>query len=80
MSIDTTRHDLLTALAELGELYPDWRLGQTLANLAMAAGHAESSAVWDLEDDEALSAARRLIERRATQPTSAFQEALASTP
>ena len=80
MSIDTTRQDLLTALAELGELYPDWRLGQTLANLAMAAGRAESSAVWDLEDDEALSAARRLIERRATRPTAALQEALASAP
>ncbi|MBC7816790.1 MAG: hypothetical protein IAG10_07875 [Planctomycetaceae bacterium] len=78
MSSDTTRHDLLTALAELGELYPDWRLGQTMANLAMAAGRAESNAVWDLEDDEALSAARRLIERRAARQTPAPQEALAS--
>ncbi len=71
---------MLTALVELSELYPDWRFGQTLANLAMAAGRAESSAVWDLEDDEALSATRRLIERRATQPTSALQEALATAP
>ena len=52
MSNDTTRHELLNALAELGEYFPDWRLGQTLANLALAAGRGEPSGVWDLEDDE----------------------------
>lgn len=65
MTSDTTRDELLNALAELGRLFPDWRLGQMLANLAMAAGHAEADAVWDLEDSEALAAARRLIERNA---------------
>ncbi len=65
MTSETTRAELLNALTELGLLFPDWRLGQTLANLAMAAGHPESGAVWDLEDDEALAAARRLIDRNA---------------
>lgn len=65
MMADTTREELLAALAELGKLFPDWRMGQTLANLAMAAGHAESGVVWDLEDIEALAAAQRLIERNA---------------
>lgn len=65
MTGDTTREELLAALTELGKLFPDWRMGQTLANLAMAAGHAESGAVWDMEDGEALAAARRLIERNA---------------
>jgi hypothetical protein len=65
MTNDTVRDELLAALAELGRLFPDWRLGQTLANLAMAAGHPESGAMWDLEDSEALGAARRLIERNA---------------
>jgi hypothetical protein len=67
MRCDTVRDELLTALAELGRLFPDWRLGQTLANLAMAAGHPESGAVWDLEDSEALTAARRLIERNGNR-------------
>ena len=80
MNSDTTRQDLLTALAELSELYPDWRLGQTLANLALAAGHAEAGSVWDLEDHEALAAARRLIERRASRSSSAPQDALVTTP
>jgi hypothetical protein len=66
---DTTRDELLNTLAELGRQFPDWRLGQTLANLAMAAGHPESDAIWDLEDSEALSAARRLIERHAQRHT-----------
>jgi hypothetical protein len=55
------RIELLAALTELGNLRPEWRLGQTLANLAMTAGRLDPGAVWDLEDDEALAAARTLI-------------------
>ena len=69
MISDTTRDELLIALAELGRLFPEWRLGQMLANLAMAAGRAETGAIWDLEDCEALAAARRLIERHARRQT-----------
>ena len=82
MTIETTRGELLNALKELGLLFPDWRLGQTLANLAMAAGHPESGAVWELEDDEALVAARRLIDRHAgrqvEEPDELLQEVTAS--
>ena len=62
-----TREDLLKALAEVGKLHPEWRLGQMLANLAMAAGRSEASGVWDLEDSEALMAAQHLLERRRKQ-------------
>jgi hypothetical protein len=62
MSAEQTRAELLAALAQLGRLRPEWRLGQTLANLAMTAGRVEAGGVWDLEDDEALAAARVLIE------------------
>jgi hypothetical protein len=34
MTCDVTRTELLIALAELSEQHPDWRLGQTIANLA----------------------------------------------
>jgi hypothetical protein len=70
MIVDSTRTELLKALAELGQLHPDWRLGQMVANLAMSAGHAEAGAVWDLEDGEALAAARRLLVNREEQVTS----------
>jgi hypothetical protein len=62
-----TRDELLTALAELTEQHPEWRLGQMIANLAMAAGRTEASGVWDVEDSEALEAAQHLLERHRQQ-------------
>ena len=79
MSVDATRDELLSALSELGKLFPDWRMGQTLANLAMAAGHPESGAVWDLEDNEALAAALRLIERNSARQSNVPSESLQQT-
>jgi hypothetical protein len=64
-SAEQTRLDLLAALADLSRIRPEWRLGQTVANLAMTAGRLDAGGVWDLEDDEALSAARRLIEQHS---------------
>jgi hypothetical protein len=55
------RAELLAALSELSQLRPDWRLGQTLANLATTAGRMDAGGVWELEDREALAAARTLI-------------------
>jgi hypothetical protein len=68
MTREETRAELLAALAELGRLHPHWRLGQTSANLAMAAGRLDAGGVWDLEDEEALGAARRLLEHRTRTP------------
>jgi hypothetical protein len=62
---EKTRQELLDAIAELSRLRPHWRLGQTLANLAMTAGRVEASGVWDLEDDEALIAAKALLKQDA---------------
>ena len=61
-STEQIRSELLEALAQLSRLRPEWRLGQTLANLAMTAGRLDAGGVWDLEDEEALEAARSLIE------------------
>ena len=61
MKAEETRAALLEALAELGRSHPNWRLGQTLSNLAMAAGRLDAGGVWDLEDGEALAAARTLL-------------------
>ena len=65
MTTEETRVELLEVLAELGRAHPTWRLGQTLSNLAMAAGRLDAGGVWDLEDDEALTAARSLLDHRA---------------
>jgi len=61
-SNEKNRDELLTALARLSRIRPEWRMGQTLANLAMTAGRLDAGGVWDLEDDEALQAANALIE------------------
>ena len=62
---DQTRLDLLAALAELSRIRPEWRLGQTIANLATTAGRVDAGCVWDLEDHEALEAAHTLIEQES---------------
>ena len=46
-------------------------MGQTLANVAMVAGRLDAGAVWDLEDEEALEAARVLIEQESGAAVSA---------
>jgi hypothetical protein len=66
-SSEQIRSELLGALTQLSRLRPEWRLGQTMANLAMSAGHLESSGVWDLEDREALEAAKTLIDQYSGQ-------------
>ena len=60
---EQTRLDLIDALSKLSRLRPDWRLGQTIANLAVTAGNMDPGGVWDLEDEDALAAARTLIEQ-----------------
>ena len=62
---EATRAELLAALAEVSRARPEWRLGQLMANLAMVAGRMDSGGVWDLEDTEALAAARTLIEQHS---------------
>jgi hypothetical protein len=62
---EQTRLELLAAVAELSRMRPEWRLGQLIANLAMTAGRLDAGGVWDLEDVEALAAARTLIEQHS---------------
>jgi hypothetical protein len=68
MNPEKTREVLLAALAELSRVRPEWRLGQTLANLATTAGRLEPGGVWDLEDEEALDAARQLLLESTSAP------------
>jgi hypothetical protein len=50
----TERTELFAALAELARCYPHWRLGQLVANVA---GWSDAE-VWDVEDEQLLTAAR----------------------
>jgi hypothetical protein len=55
--------ELIDAISELRVLFPDWRMGQLVANLAMAAGGADAAGIWNVTDEELLLAAQRLIEQ-----------------
>ena len=59
----TPREELLQALRELSELFPEWRFGQLVANVATAARGPQVESIWDSEDEELLAAGRRLVER-----------------
>lgn len=72
MTDNTPRDELLQGIAELRQVYRDWRLGQMLANLAMFAGRTDAGGVWHLEDAEALAAARRLLHRRRQEAAMKF--------
>jgi len=50
----TQRAELLNVLAKLSERYPDWRLGQLVANIA---GWADQD-IWDVEDQQLVAAAQ----------------------
>jgi hypothetical protein len=68
LAMITSRGELLTCLADLSDAAPDLRLGQLVANLATLAQGAKVEAIWDAEDDQLLTAARRLLDHyRACQ-------------
>ena len=56
------RDDLLAMVAELSQTYPDWRLGQLVANVA---GWADKE-VWDVDDEQLLQAAQLHLQHLAT--------------
>lgn len=49
----TQRAELIATIAELCKRYPEWRLGQLIANVA---GWADQE-IWDIEDEQLLAAA-----------------------
>jgi hypothetical protein len=57
--IDAVRKDVIRVLEELSETCPEYRFGQMIANLTMLARGDADGALWDLEDEELLAAARK---------------------
>ncbi len=56
--IDPIRQDVLSVLAELSEAAPEVRFGQLIANLSYLARGLSNESIWDMDDEELLSAAR----------------------
>lgn len=77
----TTKAELFSALQELADKYPHWRVGQLLANVA---GWADTD-VWDAEDDQLLGATVSHLRKSQNQvaqvfPAAAPAAALESVP
>ena len=59
--ISNERQEILQRLAELSERRPDVRFGQLVVNLSYLARGPEAQSIWDMEDDELLAAAEKLL-------------------
>lgn len=66
---DTVRREILDALGELSAVFPDWRFGQMIANLAVVARGPVDEAIWDVEDEELLAAIRRHLDKHRSRHT-----------
>jgi hypothetical protein len=61
--IDPARQEVLQVLTDLSEIVPEVRLGQLMANLSYLARGLSNEAIWDMEDEELLAAAREHLEQ-----------------
>ena len=59
--ITTQRQEILRLLERLSELTPDVRFGQLIANLSYLALGPTNEAIWDMEDDQLLTAIQKHI-------------------
>jgi hypothetical protein len=57
------RDELLAAVEALSRRYPNWRLGQLIANVA---GWADQE-VWDVEDEQLLNAVKLHLEQSSSR-------------
>lgn len=60
--------DLIESLSELRRALPSMRLGQLIANMATVARGAVPGAIWDMEDEELLSAIRWQLQQLSSLP------------
>jgi hypothetical protein len=64
---DVERDELLGRLKELMSMLPEVRLGQLLANLAVVARGTAPGAIYDLEDEELLTAINWQLDQLASR-------------
>jgi hypothetical protein len=60
------REKILLLLAQMSERYPEWRLGQMVANVASFARQPtepHDTGIWEVEDEEMLAALERHLKQ-----------------
>lgn len=74
-------HDeMMESLAELRRALPSMRLGQLIANMATVSRGAVPGAIWEMEDDELLSAIRWQLKQLSASPTANGSEQMDGDP
>ena len=63
------RSEVFDALIELAEHCPEMRLGQLMVNLAYSARGVTNEAIWDMEDEELLTATKELLAELQSRTT-----------
>lgn len=63
-SVTTTRQEILKALAEMSDRYPDWRFGQMVSNISCWAKGPTTEAIWDVEDQQFLETIKKHLETK----------------
>ncbi|MFO0934939.1 MAG: hypothetical protein U0798_00300 [Gemmataceae bacterium] len=53
------RSEILRLLGEISEMTPDVRFGQLIANLSYLAVAPTAEAIWEMEDDELITALKK---------------------
>src|ERR1019366_8583698 len=64
------RDELMESLANLRRTLPSMRLGQLIANLATVARGAVPGAIWEMEDEELLTAIHWQLQQLSSAPRS----------
>ena len=59
VQLESSRAEVLCLLDEFLQVFPSLRLGQAICNLTMVAGREAN--IWDLEDDELVSAIQEMM-------------------
>jgi hypothetical protein len=68
--VNVAVHDeLMESLAELRRALPSMRLGQLIANMATVARGPVPGAIWEMEDDELLTAIHWQLQQLSSAPT-----------
>ncbi len=63
----TIRKEILRALGEMSERYPEWRFGQLVANISYWAKEPSVEAIWDVEDEEFLEGIRSHLSQQSAE-------------
>lgn len=64
--MNPVRQEVLQLLAQMSERYPEWRLGQLVANVALWARQPtepHDTGIWEVEDEELLATLERHLSR-----------------